>query len=107
MSPSVTAGGINATATITPTNTLDKPVVIDNTAAAPEANASATESRPTSVRASNSAQLYDLYEEMAIQVLDSEYASYPADTLERYLRLYLRMKRLELGLAALPEPEGD
>ena len=59
------------------------------------------------VQATNTAELFDLYEEMAIQVLDSEYASYPADTLEMYLRLFLRMKRLELGLAAFPEPGGD
>ena len=36
--PHVTAGGIRATATITPTRTLDKPVVSDSTAVYPHKN---------------------------------------------------------------------
>ena len=52
--PTVAAGGNRATATMTPTRTLDRPVVSERAAAAPEASASKAESRPTSVRASNS-----------------------------------------------------
>ena len=47
-------GGNKATATITPTSTLARPVVSEITAAAPEAKARTTESKPTSVRAINS-----------------------------------------------------
>ena len=50
------------------------------------------------VQATNTAELYDLYEEIAIQVLDSEYANYPTGTLEDYLKTFLHLKRLELGL---------
>ena len=52
--PIVTAGGKSAAATITPTKTLDKPVVNDSAAAAPEAKASTTASMPTKVLLINS-----------------------------------------------------
>jgi hypothetical protein len=42
LKPSAAAGGSRATATITPTSTLDRPEVKDSTAAAPEASAMAT-----------------------------------------------------------------
>ena len=50
------------------------------------------------VQATNTAELFDLYEEVAIQVLDSEYANYPTGALEEYLKTYLHLKRLELGV---------
>jgi len=50
------------------------------------------------VQATNTAELFDLYEEVAIQVLDSEYANYPDGTLEEYLKTYLHLKRLEYRL---------
>ena len=50
---------------------------------------------------------YDFYEEISIQVLDSEYENYATGTLEEYLQLYLKLKRLELGLPAFPESEGE
>lgn len=52
--PTVAAGGSKATATMTPTKTLDKPVVSESAAAAPDASASATESIPTTVHDNNS-----------------------------------------------------
>ena len=52
--PKVTVGGNSATATITPTNTDDTPVVIESAAAAPDAKAKAKPSIPTLVRESNS-----------------------------------------------------
>ena len=52
--PKVAVGGNSATATITPTNTLESPVVRETTAAAPEAKAKAIESNPTFVLAMSS-----------------------------------------------------
>ena len=43
-------------------------------------------------------ELYDRYEMVAIEILDSEYLSYPEGELERYLREYLVERRRELGL---------
>ena len=48
--PKVTAGGNNATATITPTRIPDKPVVSESVAAVPDTSAKAIESRFASVR---------------------------------------------------------
>ena len=43
-------------------------------------------------------QIYDAYEAVAIAILDSEFADYPQDTLEKYLRTCLYLKELDLGL---------
>jgi hypothetical protein len=44
--------------------------------------------------------IYDRLESIAIAVLDSEHADWPAGLLEDYLRTLLRLRALELGLAA-------
>jgi hypothetical protein len=43
-------------------------------------------------------QTYDAYEEVAISILDSEFDDYPENTLEQYLRTFLYLKELDLGL---------
>jgi hypothetical protein len=57
------------------------------------------------VQATNAAELFDLYEEIAIEVLDSEFGNYPAGALEDYLQRYLYLKRLELDLIQGPFPQ--
>jgi hypothetical protein len=57
------------------------------------------------VPATNAAELFDLYEEIAIEVLDSEYGQYPAGALQDYLQRYLYLKRLELDLVQGPFPQ--
>ena len=52
----------------------------------------------------DAADLFDLYEEIAIQVLESEFNNYTAGTLQEYLETYLYLKRLELGLIPFPDP---
>ena len=47
------------------------------------------------VRATNAAELFDRYEEIAIEVLDSEFGNYTPGTLEEYLETYLYLKQLE------------
>lgn len=59
------------------------------------------------VRATNAAELFDRYEEVAIQVLDSEHSNYIPGALEEYLNTYLYMKQLELGLVAFPDPREE
>ncbi|GAA0858863.1 hypothetical protein [Aliiglaciecola litoralis] len=39
---------------------------------------------------------YDLYESIAIQILDSEFDEYEEDLLEEYLVTFLKQKRMEL-----------
>ena len=56
-------------------------------------------------RATNAAELFNLYEEIAIEVLDSEFGNYPAGALEDYLQRYLYLKRLELDLIQGPFPQ--
>lgn len=43
-------------------------------------------------------EMYELYEMIAIQILDSEFDDYPDDELEVYLKAYLYLKELEQGL---------
>ncbi len=45
-----------------------------------------------------SQELFDEYEQAAIQILDSEYIDFPEGRLEAYLTDYLARKRSELGL---------
>jgi len=42
--------------------------------------------------------LFDRYEMIAIQILDCEHLDFPTGQLEDYLKTYLHLKRLELGL---------
>jgi hypothetical protein len=55
--------------------------------------------------ATNAAELFDRYEEVAIQVLDSEFSNYVPGALEDYLQRYLYLKRLELDLIQGPYPQ--
>jgi hypothetical protein len=57
--------------------------------------------------ATNAVELFDLYEEIAIEVLDSEFGDYPAYALEHYLLSYLGLKRLELDLIHGPYPQHE
>jgi len=43
-------------------------------------------------------EVYDLYEQAAIQILDSEFDDFPEGELERYLMSYLERKRGEFGV---------
>ena len=56
------------------------------------------------VRATNAAELFNHYEEVAIQVLDSEFNNYTPGELQEYLETYLYLKQLELGLVPFPDP---
>jgi hypothetical protein len=51
--------------------------------------------------------LFDRYEEIAIQVLDSEFSNYTPGALEEYLQTYLYLKQLELGLIPFPDPREE
>jgi hypothetical protein len=55
--------------------------------------------------ATNAAELFDRYEEVAIQVLDSEFGDYPAGTLESYLKEFLHDKERSLGLLKGPNSQ--
>ena len=59
------------------------------------------------VQATNAAELFDLYEEVAIEVLDSEFGDYVPGALEEYLETFLYLKRLELGLVEFPDPREE
>jgi hypothetical protein len=54
----------------------------------------------------NAADLFDRYEEIAIQVLDSEFGNYKPGALEEYLETYLYLKQLELDLVQFPDSPG-
>ncbi len=56
------------------------------------------------VQAKNNADLYDQFEQVAFQVLDSEEMNYKPGILEEYLMAFLQLKRLELGLWAYTTP---
>jgi hypothetical protein len=56
------------------------------------------------VDATNAGELFDRYEEIAIQVLDSEHGNYLPGALEEYLQTYLYLKQLELNLIPFPDP---
>ncbi|MBK6510930.1 MAG: hypothetical protein IPG06_16785 [Haliea sp.] len=57
------------------------------------------------VTATTASELFDRYEEIAIEVLDSEQGNYAPGALEEYLKTYLYLKQLELGLIPFPEPQ--
>lgn len=59
------------------------------------------------VRATTPAELFDHYEEVAIQVLDSEHTNYIPGALEEYLSTYLYLKQLELGLISFPDKQEE
>jgi len=45
------------------------------------------------------AELYNRYEELAIQILDSEFMNWPDNILEQYLQVHLFCIQKELGLS--------
>ena len=55
----------------------------------------------------DAADLFDRYEEIAIQVLDSEFSNYKPGALEEYLETYLYLKQLELDLVQFPDTRAD
>ena len=55
----------------------------------------------------DAADLFDRYEEIAIQVLDSEFSNYKPGALEEYLETYLYLKQLELDLVQFPDPRAE
>jgi hypothetical protein len=57
------------------------------------------------VRATTPAELFDHYEMVAIEVLDSEHGNYTPGALEEYLEAFLYMRQLELGLVKFPAEE--
>ena len=57
--------------------------------------------------ATSAGELFDRYEEIAIEVLDSEHGNYTPGALEEYLQTYLYLKQLELGLIAFPDPREE
>ncbi|MBT5268154.1 MAG: hypothetical protein HOL70_01740 [Candidatus Marinimicrobia bacterium] len=44
-------------------------------------------------------ELYNRYEELAIQILDSEFMDWPKNILEQYLQVHLFCIQKELGLS--------
>jgi hypothetical protein len=57
--------------------------------------------------ATNAAELFDRYEEIAIEILDSEHGDHTPGALEEYLETWLYLKRLEMGLITFPPPEEE
>jgi hypothetical protein len=55
----------------------------------------------------NATDLFNRYEEIAIQVLDSEFNNYTPGALQEYLETYLYLKQLELGLIPFPDPREE
>jgi hypothetical protein len=53
----------------------------------------------------DNAENYDRFESIAIAILDSEYADFPAGVLKEYLHTRLYLKQLELGLIPFPDPK--
>jgi hypothetical protein len=51
----------------------------------------------------DSAQLYERYEQVAIQILDSEHDWYPPGLLQELLMSYLYIRQIELGLIQDPD----
>ncbi|WOJ92918.1 hypothetical protein R0135_14140 [Congregibacter variabilis] len=49
--------------------------------------------------------LYDRYEMVAIAMLDSEHADWPEGMLQKYLMLWLQLRRMELGLKLFADDE--
>lgn len=55
----------------------------------------------------NASELFDRYEEIAIEVLDSECSYYTPGELQEYLETFLYLKQLELGLIPFPDPREE
>tara|TARA_R110001592_G_scaffold254940_1_gene518475 strand:- start:9150 stop:9392 length:243 start_codon:yes stop_codon:yes gene_type:complete len=53
----------------------------------------------------DAAKLFDRYEQMAIQILDSEFGDYTPGELQEYLMTLLYLRQLELGLISFPAPQ--
>ena len=47
---------------------------------------------------------FDRLEEVAIQILDSEFEDYPPGALQELLMSYLYIRQIELGLLPFPDP---
>jgi hypothetical protein len=56
------------------------------------------------VLASNAAELFDRYEEVAIAILDSEHMDFTPGLLEEYLQTLMYKRQLELNLIPFPDP---
>ena len=52
----------------------------------------------------NAAELFERTEQIAIQILDSEFEDYPSGTLQELLMSYLYIRQIELGLLPFPDP---
>ena len=52
----------------------------------------------------DAADLFDRTEQVAIQMLDSEFDDYPPGLMQELLMSYLYIRQIELGLLAAPDP---
>ena len=52
----------------------------------------------------DAAELFDRTEQVAIQILDSEFEDYPPGALQELLMSYLYIRQIELGLLPFPDP---
>ena len=52
----------------------------------------------------DAADTFDRYEQVAIQILDSEFGDYPPGLLQEYLMTLLYLHQLELDLITFPDP---
>jgi hypothetical protein len=57
--------------------------------------------------ATNAVELFDRYEEVAIQILDSEFTEFTPGALQEYLQTLLYLKQLELNLIPFPDPREE
>ncbi len=52
----------------------------------------------------DSSELFERTEQVAIQILDSEFEDYPPGALQELLMSYLYIRQIELGLLPFPDP---
>ena len=52
----------------------------------------------------DAAELFDRTEQVAIQILDSEFEDYTSGSLQELLMSYLYIRQIELGLLPFPDP---
>lgn len=55
----------------------------------------------------DAADLFDRTEQVAIQMLDSEFDDYPPGLMQELLMSYLYIRQIELGLLAAPDPAEE
>ena len=53
----------------------------------------------------DSAEIFNRTEQVAIQILDSEFEDYPPGMLQELLMSYLYIRQIELGLLPFPDPK--